>query len=326
MQRLTGLFTLSVLLGGLSLTAQATELQRGREAILKQAGCFIVDYSFTEIESLKDGYKVDDRVYDSNDDKTTYELIIPVQKSNTEIRLQHVLFVKDLKTGEIKGMLKHHSEDWEFEASNIYNFVAPGQWEVGSPSEGNWVRKTTNLDDGLRYQCEGQWDFSKYHPEFSCSMFAPIPGREIRDMSRKDYNTLDRSSRVISYDNSWIERQTNIKTILDIESGVKTSLAKEHARIWYVKQNAAECAEAKQWAQSKITFWTVLMETWEEYFSEGINWSEKGKIDGLPRFVAMYAVENKYSDLLKSQPELVDDAKTEIRSVIELYKTNRFER
>jgi len=307
-------------LGAPTLANADSSFERGQEAILGQAGCHIVDYSYTETESLKEGYQIDGRVYDSNKDKTTYELIIPIQKSATEIRLQHVLFMKDLKTGEVKGIMKHHSEDWAFEASHHFEFVTAGQYTaVPNTERSSWTRKTTNLDDGLRYQCEGQWDFTKHHPEFNCSTFAPIPGREIRDMARKDYNTLDRTNRVITYDHSWIERQDNIKTI-QAENGDRTPLAREHGRIWYVKQNDEQCAEAKTWALSRMAYWKVLMETWEEYLSENKDWKEVGKIDGLPRFVAMFAVEEKYADALRTQPELATEAKAEIRAIIEKYR------
>ncbi len=312
--------SLSILIAGLPTLAHALSgFEQGQDAILSLAGCHIVDYSYTETESLKDGYTIDGRVYDSNRNKTTYELIIPIQKSANEIRLQHVLFMKDLKTGEVKGLMKHHAEDWAFEANDHYQFVAPGLWQsVGPSPAGTWVRKTTNLDDGLRYQCEGNWDFSVHHPEFNCATFAPIPGREIRDMGRKDYNTLDRTSRVIAYDYSWVERQENIKTIY--QDGTQTPLAKEHGRIWYVKQNDEACSEAKQWALGNMAYWKVLMDTWEEYLGQGKDWSEVKAIDGMPRFAAMFAVEEKYANALRTQPELATEAKAEIRAIIEKYK------
>jgi len=211
------IFTASCLLAFASASSLAhadSTFNQGQSAILRQAGCYVVDYSFVEVQSLKEGYSRDERVYDTNSDKTTYELIVPIQKSPTEIRLQHVLFLKDLKTGEVKGLMKHHAEDWSYEPAHYFEFISPGLWAAQTGlGQGRWVRKTTNLDDGLRYQCEAAWSFDTFNPEWTCSNFAPIPGRETRDMGRKDYNTLDRKSRVIVYENSWVERQDNVKTI-----------------------------------------------------------------------------------------------------------------
>jgi len=300
--------------------ASNSTFEKAEQAILKQAGCYLVDYSWVETESLKEGYKTDGRVYDSNADKTTYELIVPIRKSANEIRLQHVLFLKDLKTGEVKGTMKHHAEDWAFESDHHYEFISKGLWHsVPSTLRAGWTRKTTNLDDGLRYQCEAQWNFDNFHPEWNCANFSPIPGREIRDMGRKDYNTLDRKSRVIVYDSSWIERQDNVKTIQDANGG-KTPLAREHGRTWYIRQPDSACDEARDYAASKVTYWKVLMEVWEEYFAKGESWSEVASVNGLPRFVAMFAVEEKYSDLLRSNPELASSAKGEIRAIIEQYR------
>ena len=58
----------------------------------------------------------------------------------------------------------------------------------------------TNLDDGLRYQCAARWSEDTAYPEWSCgSNYAPIPGRETRDMGRSDYQALDRSTRIVVY-------------------------------------------------------------------------------------------------------------------------------
>ncbi|MEO5667827.1 MAG: DUF6607 family protein [Bdellovibrionota bacterium] len=291
----------------------------GRAAVLRQAGCYVVDYSFVETESLKDGYVTDKRVYDTNSNKTTYELIVPIQKSPTEIRLQHVLFMKDFKTGEVRGLIKHNAEDWAYESSHVFDFVSPGLWNsVPGKLDHGWTRKITNLDDGLRYQCEAQWDLSTFNPEWSCANFAPIPGRETRDMGRKDYNTLDRKSRVIVYENSWVERQDNVKTIL--ADGVKTPLAREAGRTWYVRQPDAACAEARAYAENRKAFWNVLMEVWEEYLATPATFSEKSVVNGMPRFAAMYAVEDEFAERLNSDPSLTETVKSKIRAVIDSYR------
>src|SRR5262245_50745895 len=48
---------------------------RGLDALHSMAGCFLVDYSYVETESLSPGYTRDGRVYDVNRDKSAKEWI-----------------------------------------------------------------------------------------------------------------------------------------------------------------------------------------------------------------------------------------------------------
>lgn len=304
----------------LAATAHAqSDFERGRETILKQAGCYVIDYSFAETGSLRDGYNRDGRIYDTNADKTTYELIVPIEKSPTEIRLQHVLFMRNLQSGEVGGLMKHQAEDWAFQAPHSFEFVAPGTWEArtGTPAN-SWLRKITNLDDGLRYQCAAPWNFANFNPEWNCENFAPIPGRETRDMGRRDYNTLHRDTRLIVYQDSWVERQNNVKTIWT--AGERAPLARELGRTWLVKQPMEACQEASAYAQQKMPYWKVLMEVWEEYLGVAQNFKEVPAVDGVPRFAAMFDVEEEFGDRVASEPTVIPQAKARMREIIERYR------
>ncbi|HUP57702.1 MAG TPA: DUF6607 family protein, partial [Bdellovibrionota bacterium] len=236
-------FILCLLFVSASASADA-QLARGRSALQSMTGCYLVDYSYTETESLKPGYVRDTRVYDVNRDKSVKEWIFAEELSSTRIRLQHILFATDLDGTLMGGSeLKHQVEDWEYDAAFLYDFTGPSNWAVKDlgESHGRWVRKITNLDDGLRYQCAAAWSLDTAYPEWSCSNYAPIPGRETRDMGRKDYNTLARGTRVVAYQQSWLERQDNIKTIHDPATGTRTALARELGKNWYVRLPDSEC-------------------------------------------------------------------------------------
>ena len=84
------LLFLAALGGGAS--AAEGQLERGRNAILSLAGCYLVDYSYVETESLKPGYVKDSRVYDVNRDKSVKEWITAEALSPRRIRLQRILF------------------------------------------------------------------------------------------------------------------------------------------------------------------------------------------------------------------------------------------
>ena len=153
----------AVLLLGASLPAAAADdaqLARGLQAIQRMAGCFLVDYSYVEVQALKPGYVRDPRVYDVNRDKSAKEWIIAEPISPRRIRLQRVLFLTDLAGAVRPGTeVRHQSEDWEFDAPFLYEFVSPLHWRPRDlrPTPGRWTRLVTNLDDGLRYQCAARW-------------------------------------------------------------------------------------------------------------------------------------------------------------------------
>ena len=201
--------------GGLA-GADDRQLERGLQALQSLTGCYLVDYSFVETESLRPGYVRDGRVYDVNRDKSVKEWISAETLSARRIRLQRILFATDLRGAVRAGSeLRHQSEDWEYSASFLYEFVAPlpGTSAISRATPGLWTRRITNLDDGLRYQCAARWTVDTAYPEWSCSNYAPIPGRETRDMGRADYQALDRGTRIMAYGASWLERQDNVKTI-----------------------------------------------------------------------------------------------------------------
>ena len=58
------LITLLLLSGATAAHAQADQQARGRQAVQGMAGCYLVDYSYVEVQELKPGYVRDPRVYD----------------------------------------------------------------------------------------------------------------------------------------------------------------------------------------------------------------------------------------------------------------------
>ena len=85
---------------------------------------------------------------------------------------------------------------------------------ISRPRPTLWTRRVTNLDDGLRYQCAARWTGDTAYPEWTCSNYAPVPGRgDARHGAAADYQTLDRTTRIVAYGTSWLERQDNVKTI-----------------------------------------------------------------------------------------------------------------
>jgi hypothetical protein len=298
----------------LSQSALADPLKTGLAAIHSQTGCYLVDYSYTETESLKAGYQRDNRVYDVNKDKSIKEWIYAETISPTRVRLQHILFGASLDGTIMEAsFLKHQAEDWEFNASYLYDFSKPLTWDVKTLAPNLWTRRITNLDDGLRYQCASSWlETTAYH-EWTCNNYAPIPGRETRDMGRKDYNTLDRTTRIVTYGKSWLERQMNTKTI--DQNGVRTPVVKELGKTWYVRLPDEECQDAKAFASARAPFWALLRETWDQVLDGTKTYREK-TVPGSSRYGRIMELEDKVQAMDLKDPKVRESIKNEILKII----------
>jgi len=314
---------LLMLLGLSTLAADAADdgLARGLAAIRSMTGCYLVDYSYVEVESLKPGYTRDPRVYDVNRDKSAKEWITADAVSPSRVRLQRVLFLTDLAGAVRAGTeIRHQTEDWEYGAPFLYDFVAPRTWQVRDlkATPELWTRRVTNLDDGLRYQCAARWTADTAYPEWTCTSYAPIPGRETRDMKRSDYDALERTTCIIAYGQSFLERQDNVKTVH--RDGEKSALAREVGKNWSVRLPDAECEAARAFAAPRRAFWSLSREVWDTVLDGAAPFVEKAPAGQPPRFVKMYEVEEAYVGRDLSDPSVRREASERILKVIEAYR------
>ena len=314
---------LSVLLGMLAAATDSGDPQflAGKQALLSRTGCFLVDYSFVETVPVKTDYKKDNRVYDVNKDKSVKEWIFPEQLSPTRIKLQHVLFSADLK-GKVQedALLKHTGEDWEFKAPFLYDYAGHGEWKVKDlkATPALWTRRVTSLDDGLRYQCAAAFDVTRSYSDWSCENYAPIPGRETRDMGRKDYQGLMRTSRIISYGASWLERESNTKMVEDGEN--RTPLTKEVGKTWYVRLPDSECSGAQAYVQKRLPFWLLLGETWDQVLNGKQSFEEPAKPSHPSRYEKIMDVEEQYLGRDVTNPALREKIQ---KSLLKIISDNR---
>ncbi len=300
---------------------QDPQLTRGSQAVHSMTGCFAVDYNYVETEALKPGYVRDPRVYDVDAGQTIKEWIFAEDISPTRIRLQHILFAVDLQGNIVQGsFLKHTGEDWSYEPSFMYQFTGPQTWTPKDMTQttGQWVRSIINLDDGPRYACAAAWDLTTAYPAWTCNSYAPIPGRETRDMGRTDYNTLQRSSHLEVYSSgSWLERQFNVKTIDD--GHTQTPLAKEVGKEWYVRLPDSECLDAQAFLKPELPFWITLRATWDTVMTGQTTFIEK-TIQGASRYSDIMDLETKYDGLDLSNSQVNQQAEQDITAVIAKYR------
>jgi hypothetical protein len=310
-----------VALWGAATWAADSARDRGLAALHSMAGCFLVDYSYVETEGLAPGYTRDPRVYDVNRDKSAKEWITVEPVSPRRVRLQRILFLAGLDGAVRAGTaIKHQTEDWELDAPFLYDFISPYVWHVKDlrATPGLWTRRVTNLDEGPRYQCAARWSSDTAYPEWTCANYAPVPGRETRDMRRSDYNALQRTTRIVAYGGSWLERQDNVKTIDGPEG--RRPLVRELGKTWYVKLPDAECATAQSFARPRQAFWALLREVWDEVLAGAAPFAEKTPPGQPPRFVKMHEIEDDAigRDLLDSATRAA--VRRRILDTIEAYR------
>jgi hypothetical protein len=296
------------------LLADDAQFERGKLGIQQRAGCFLVDYNFSETDALLPDYKRDNRVYDVNKNKTVKEWIFVDPISPTRFKLQHVLLANNLDGTRMEGsVMKHTGEDWEYNASHMYEYVGNYSWRATPLKDkpNTWVRRITSLDDGLRYQCAAAWDTKNHYPEWTCeNNFAPIPGRETRDMKRSDYQALVRNTRLISYGGSWIEREWNTKVQQKDEA--KTELAKEVGKIWYVRLPDSDCADAQAFVKPRLPFWRLVQAAWDQVLpTEGVL-AEKGDAGSFQRYMATLKLEKEYLEKDLSDPAVRSEAEQKL--------------
>ena len=294
------------------------QLEAGKHAIAGRTGCYLVDYSFVETDALKADYKQDHRVYDVNKEKSVKEWIFAEQLSPTRIKLQHVLFATDL-AGKLKegALLKHTGEDWEYDAPFRYEYAGQARWTVKRLNDmpHQWTRRVTSLDDGLRYQCTAAFNLSAAYPDWSCDNYAPIPGRETRDMGRKDYQGLQRSSRLILYTNSWLERERNVKTI---ESGDdRTPLSRELGKTWYVRLPDSECSDAQAFVKQHLPFWLLMTQTWDKVLTGDAPFKELKTSGQSSRYEKTLELEEQYLGQDLSNPAVRAAAQGALLKIIQ---------
>lgn len=141
---------------GISLTAaEKSKFDQDREAILKLAGKFKVDFRFQETVAFKKGYELK-KPYDA----AAHELVKVVEDTGKTITLQHLLVV-DSKKDNTQKVIKHWSQTWKYEDLDITGFVDKRHWETEQISveeaKGTWSQMVSQIDDSPRYESYGLW-------------------------------------------------------------------------------------------------------------------------------------------------------------------------
>jgi hypothetical protein len=137
-------------------------------------------------------------------------------------------------------------------------------------------------------------------------------------MGRADYDALERSTRLVAYGSSWLERQDNVK-VIDAAAG-RAPLARETGKNWYVRLPDSECAVGQAFARPRQPFWALLRETWDGVLTGLDPFVERTPPGQPPRFVRMHAVEEDYLGRDLRDPSVRAVARERILRMIEEYR------
>ncbi len=307
---------------GMSATLAARlSKEEGKQTILKMSGCKAVDYTFSETKALLDTYKLDSRVYDATKVHEVFEYIVPLQNDENVVHLQHI-FLIGMGPGRT-FLMKHHGETWTYAPASYQTYLGGYHWkpaEVDAP-EGKWLRSVSALDDGPRYSCVSSWQNQGARNVWNCTgTYAPIPGRETRDMGRKDYQGLYRKSQILVYDTFWLEREENRKVYE--KDGEQTPFVEEVGKIFSIEVPETNCAAAKDWIKPRQEFWAMLRKVWDRVLSEGPYGGSEVR-NGVSRFDKVTAIEKAYLEKGGDLQELSLQVEGIVRSYNEHQPTSR---
>ncbi len=254
--------------------------QEDKATILKLAGCFQVQFSFSETFAPDTGYKYHNRKFE-----TAQELVILIENTDKKISFQHLLLVGD-------GMIvKHWRQDWIYENQDIYNYEGDNVWKKTSYSpdkvKGTWTQKVYHVDDGPRYEGLGTWVHVDGRHFWESTTDAPLPRREYT--TRNDYNVLKRGSHMEVTDSGWVLDQDNQKIIrkagkdqlLCMEKGIES---------FKTDPKTENCQEGVDYWKENSAYWNDVRKVWEKVFATHNVLKLKLKVDGKPLYEYLFSM------------------------------------
>ena len=137
-------------------------------------------------------------------------------------------------------------------------------------------------------------------------------------MGRTDYQALDRTTRIVAYGGSWLERQENVKTVQ--ADGTRVPLVRETGKNWYVRLPDSECEGARGFARPRQAFWALLRETWDSVLTGRAPVVEVTPPGEPARFLKMYEIEESYLGRDLADPTMRHEARHRILEVIDAYR------
>lgn len=240
----------------IAIEQAGTRFERDRNLILGMAGTFKVRFDFRETTAWQADYTpVEPKVVEGR------EVVLVVEDSGRDIRLQHLLLVGE---GEGTTVIKHWRQDWAYEPETVLTYAGGGTWKLEPiPEEdrrGRWSQTVWQTDDSPRYSGLGAWTDEGGVPRWHSSWtWRPLARRDaVRAPVYDRYLAINRHSPT---PDGWIHWQDNLK--MGPRDGVLVPFAQEIVLNTYdrIEDETAEPANA-YWAKS-ADYWAEVRTAWD---------------------------------------------------------------
>jgi hypothetical protein len=282
--------------------------EKDRLAILAMQGEYRVDFHFQETVALRPGYE-------PRDDKNSggYEYVHVVEDSPGKIVLQHLLVMPG------GGVIKHWRQDWTYEATERFDFVADQTWQVEAldPAEqaSAWTQCVYEVSDAPRYCGSGTWNH-----EYAVSTWTsdrswrPLPRREYT--KRDDYNALNVENRHTITPNGWTHEQDNTKTIRDGRETVET-IVREFGFNDYRSIEGFDFEPARVYWNDTSEYWASVRDAWQRRLAAGNTLVLTTEVDGMP------LITGTFEQAANAESTSVDEERAAIEALLSDHTESR---
>lgn len=267
-------------------TAQKNKKALDMAAIRSMAGCYNVEFKYTETFAPEVDYE---QAYDYT--SAAFEWAGIIEESDNKIVLQHLLIIND------STIIKHWRQDWIYEADGQYVYDKDQFWKYQkfdkNTSKGKWTQEVYQVDDSPRYSGTATWVHFDNRHFWENTADSPLPRRE--HSKRSDYNVMKRGNHVEILQTGWVHEQDNDKVIRkDGEKDVL--LVQEKGFNHYSKRKDDDCKPAIVWWEANKDTWLKVQAKWSDVLGEKENLKLNAKVDNKSLFEHFYLFEKKPSN------------------------------
>jgi len=265
-----------------ALATPSCDPARDRDAILKMAGTFDVDFAFEETRALADGYELHDPYHSEAN-----EVVLVLESTPTRVVLQHILLIPQ-DDGQAFP-LKHWRQDWVFEDTDLLEFQGNRVWRhrtlSAEEASCTWSQSVFQVDDGPRYESFGRFEHDEDGTATwtSAETWRPLPRREYT--KRDDYDVLVAVNRHVVDDDGWRHEQENRKWVLDDQA----ALVEERGLNTYRRVPLADAAVAEEYMAETGQFWQAVREEWTRLLGAQPTVHVRDRVDGSRLYLKLFS-------------------------------------
>lgn len=254
-------------------TAQTSDKDADRAAILAMQGCYDVSFMYTETFAPEVDYEF---AYDYT--SAAFEYAHVVQESEDTIMLQHLLIIQ--QDSMEPYIIKHWRQDWVYNAGYEIRYDKDHKWYRQdldhADTGGKWTQLVYQVDDSPRYSGTATWLHADGVSRWISKDESPLPRREYS--KRTDYNVMARGNHVQIHPWGWVHEQDNDKLIKTDTS--TTLLAQEKGYNKYLKRPLDDCQAAIDWWASNHEMWSDVRSAWAGVYEQSAEIQMVDKVDG----------------------------------------------